>query len=144
MKTAADGKEFKIEYDIPESEFRRALTGLTENAVTSGTLENTFEVEGKSGLIYTYTEASLKVLRAETKGEHAARVAKKNEVAEQSENTADVLKLWKILRQKQETLKAMMTSENIVEQRKSSAQMGEIFKLVAAINFEKQKAIVAA
>ena len=131
-----NGDIWRIDYDIPETAFCRALREVTLRMVNEGATPDTFEIVGKSGLIYTYTEATLKVVRAETQAEHDARInsTPKTQKEIDAVTSLTVAKLWGILRKKQQALKAIMTEKNIVAARKYSVQIAEVKLIIDSIN----------
>ena len=137
-----NGDIWRIDYDIPETAFCRALRAVTLRMVNEGATPATFEIVGKSGLIYTYTEATLKVVRAETQAEHDARInsTPKTQKEIDAVTSLTVAKLWGILRKKQQALKAIMTEKNIVAARKYSVQIAEVKLIIDSINNFKNAA----
>lgn len=136
LEIDSENGTWRIEYDIAESVFCRALRELTAKTITEGNAQDTFEIVGKSGLIYTYTESTLKPVLTETQEQHNARINSAPQITKklEVEDSAKVKDLWKILRQKQQALKAIMAEKNIVAVRKYSVKITEIKFLVDAIN----------
>lgn len=136
LEIDSENSTWRIEYDIAESVFCGALRELTAKAITEGKVQDTFEIVGKSGLIYTYTESTLKPVLTETQEQHNARINSAPQITKklEVEDSAKVKDLWKILRQKQQALKAIMAEKNIVAVRKYSVKITEIKFLVDAIN----------
>ncbi len=136
LAITGENVNLRIDYDIAESDFCAALREVTLKAISEGKVQDTFEIVGKSGLIYTYTESTLKPIRTETPEEYNARVnsTPKEIKAPDAESVAKVDALWKILRQKQQALKAVMNENNIVAARKYSVKIAEIKLIVDAIN----------
>ena len=125
----------RINYDISESTFRAAVAEVTRKAITEGKIQDTFEIVGKSGLIYTYTEGSLKPVRSETPEEYNARISSApKEISTLDTVPAKLDELWQILRQKQQALKAIMAENNIANTRKYSVKIAEIKLIIDAIN----------
>ena len=115
--------------------FARHCKKLLCKLFTEGKIQDTFEIVGKSGLIYTYTESTLKPVRTETLEQYNARISSApKEIPTLDTVPAKVNELWQILRQKQQALKAIMTDENIVAARKYSVKIAEIKLIVDAIN----------
>jgi len=113
------------------------LQKVTMQAITEGKIQDTFEIVGKSGLIYTYTESTLKPVRSETLEQYNARISSApKEIPTLDTVPAKVNELWQILRQKQQALKAIMTEENIVAARKYSVKIAEI-KLIVMLEVYK-------
>lgn len=136
LEIDSENGTWRIEYDIAETVFCRALRELTAKTITEGKMQDTFEIVGKSGLIYTYTESTLKPVLTETQEQHDARINSAPKITKKLdvEDSVKVKDLWKILRQKQQALKAIMAEKNIVAARKYSVKIAEIKFLVDAIN----------
>ena len=136
LEIDSENGTWRIEYDIAETVFCRVLRELTVKAITEGKMQDTFEIVGKSGLIYTYTESTLKPVLTETQEQHDARINSAPKITKKLdvEDSVKVKDLWKILRQKQQALKAIMAEKNIVAARKYSVKIAEIKFLVDAIN----------
>ena len=135
LEITGENVKQRINYDIAENTFRAALQKVTMQAITEGKIQDTFEIVGKSGLIYTYTESTLKPVRTETPEQYNARInSTPKEIPTLDTVPAKVNELWQILRQKQQALKAIMAEENIVAARKYSVKIAEIKLIVDSIN----------
>ena len=132
LKIEHDGTETTIQFDISEKVFVEALSEVTAKMLETGEVINTFEIVGKSGLIYTYTESTLRPIRTETQAEYDARVNAAPKVAKVA-NCAETVKFWKILRHKQQSLKAIINEHSVAAQLKYKVQVAEILKIVNEI-----------
>lgn len=132
LKIEHDGTEATIQFDISEKVFIEALSEVTAKMLETGEVINTFEIVGKSGLIYTYTESTLRPIRTETQAEYEARVNAAPKVAKVT-NCAETVKFWQILRHKQQALKAIINEHSVAAQLKYKVQVAEILKIVNEI-----------
>lgn len=137
---------FRIEFDVPESAMIAALEPFTDIGIAQGEMPETFDVTGKSGAVYTYSEKTLEVINV-AKIEKAETVQAEATPIEKPVLNADSQALYNNLiamrDAKQAEIEDVLNGAEIGGLVKANIKLAQLAKINARINAITTEASVA-